>query len=135
MNKTLQREKIMKIPLLFILAILSHSAFASYENSCDLEVKLLENSSTRTLYINKDGLGEVEETTLNIKGVVKKAQATGRADSGCQHYIGKVLEENLSDFPNRSEFKKGQNIKLNILITDYKGIPKSETVTYLEANK
>lgn len=135
MNKTLQREKIMKIPLLFILAILSHSAFASYENSCDLEVKLLENSSTRTLYINKDGLGEVEETTLNIKGVVKKAQAAGRADSGCQHYIGKVLEENLSDFPNRSEFKKGQNIKLNILITDYKGIPKSKTVTYLEANK
>ena len=135
MNKTLQREKIMKIPLLFILAILSHSAFASYENSCDLEVKLLENSSTRTLYINKDGLGEVEETTLNIKGVVKKAQAAGRADSGCQHYIGKVLEENLSDFPNRSEFKKGQKIKLNILITDYKGIPKSKTVTYLEANK
>jgi hypothetical protein len=106
----------MKIPLLFILAILSHSAFASYENSCDLEVKLLENTSTRTLYINKDGLGEIEETTLNIKGVVKKAQAAGRADSGCQHYIGKVLEENLSDFPNRSEFKKGQKIKLNVLV-------------------
>ena len=125
----------MKIPLLFILAILSHSTFASYENSCDLEVKLLENTSTRTLYINKDGLGEVEETTLNIKGLIKKAQAAGRSDSGCQHYIGKVLEENLRNFPNRSEFKKGQKIKLNILITDYKGIPKSETMTYLEANK
>lgn len=121
----------MKITLLFLLTISSHSAFASYENSCDLKVKLLENTSTRTLYINKDGLGEVEETTLNIKGIVKKAQAAGRADSGCQHYIGKVLEENLSDFPNRSEFKKGQKIKLNILITDYKGIPKSETATYL----
>lgn len=62
----------MKITLLFLLTISSHSAFASYENSCDLEVKLLENTSTRTLYINKDGLGEVEETTLNIKGIVKK---------------------------------------------------------------
>ena len=128
-------DKIMKIPLLFILAILSHSTFASYENSCDLEVKLLENASTRTLYINKDGLGEIEETTLSIKGVVKKAQAAGRADSGCQHYIGKVLEENLRDFPNRSEFKKGQKIKLHILITDYKGMPKSEKVTYLEPKK
>ncbi|MDN5490056.1 MAG: hypothetical protein L0G57_06815, partial [Acinetobacter sp.] len=59
----------------------------------------------------------------------------GRADSGCQHYIGKVLEENLRDFPNRSEFKKGQKIKLNILITDYKGIPKSETATYLGPDK
>ena len=125
----------MKITLLFLLTISSHSAFASYENSCDLEVKLLENNSTRTLYINKDGLGEVEETTLNIKGIVKKAQAAGRADSGCQHYIGKVLEENLRDFPNRSEFKKGQKIKLNILITDYKGIPKSEKVTYLGPDK
>ena len=125
----------MKIPLLFILAILSHSTFASYENSCDLEVKLLENTSTRTLYINKDGLGEIEETTLSIKGVVKKAQAAGRADSGCQHYIGKVLEENLRDFPNRSEFTKGQKIKLNILIADYKGIPKSEKVTYLGPKK
>lgn len=102
----------MKITLLFLLTISSHSAFASYENSCDLEVKLLENTSTRTLYINKDGLGEIEETTLNIKGVVKKAQAAGRADSGCQHYIGKVLEENLRDFPNRSEFKK-RTKKLN----------------------
>ncbi|KAF1024967.1 hypothetical protein [Acinetobacter sp.] len=125
----------MKIIFLFVLATISNIAFASYENSCDLEVKLLENTSTRTLYINKDGLGEVEETSLFIKGIVEKAHASGRADSGCKYYVGQIIEQRLSDYPNRSELKKGEKIKLNILITDYKGIPKSEKVTYLGPNK
>ncbi len=72
---------------------------------------------------------------MHIKGVVKKAQAAGRADHGCQHYIGQVIEKNLANYPNRSELKKGEKIKLNILITDYKGMSKSETITYLETNK
>lgn len=125
----------MKIIFFSILITMSNLTFASYENSCDLIVKLLENTSTRTLYINRDGLGEIEETSMHIKGVVQKAQAAGRADQGCQHYIGQVIEENLTNYPNRSELKKGEKIKLNILITDYKGMSKSETITYLETNK
>jgi hypothetical protein len=125
----------MKIIFFSILLTISNFTFASYENSCELVVKLLENASIRTLYINKDGRGEVEETSLRINGIVKKAQASGRADSGCQHYIGKTIEENLSDYPHRSELKKGDKIKLNILITDYKGIPRTESITYVGLSK
>ncbi|MCX5466551.1 hypothetical protein [Acinetobacter nematophilus] len=125
----------MKIIFFSILITISNLTFASYENSCDLIVKLLENTSTRTLYINRDGLGEIEETSMHIKGVVKKAQAAGRADHGCQHYIGQVIEENLANYPNRSELKKGEKIKLNILITEYKGVPRSESISYVGLSK
>ena len=49
----------MKFLPLFMLCAFSPAAFASYENSCELVVKLLEDTSTRTIYINRDGKGEI----------------------------------------------------------------------------
>lgn len=64
----------MKIPFLFILTLYSHQAFASYENSCDLVVKLLENMTIETLAVARsDGLSHKGHIHLiSFKGLVKK---------------------------------------------------------------
>jgi len=58
---------------------------------------------------------------------VLKAQVSGRTDSDCQQYLGQPIHENLSNSNGRFELKKGQKIKINVLIKDYKGIPASTT--------
>lgn len=121
----------MKIPFLFILTLCSHRAFASYENSCDLVVKLLENTSTNTFLIDRlgDGRFKSENHLISFKGLVKKAQVSGRADTGCQHYLGTVLEDKIiSDI--RYTAKKGQKIKINIRIRDFKGKSQSDEIVY-----
>lgn len=121
----------MKILFLFILTLCSHRAFASYENSCDLVVKLLENTSTNTFLIDRLGDGRFKSETylISFKGLVKKAQVSGRADTGCQHYLGTVLEDKIiSDIHYTA--KKGQKIKINIRIRDFKGKSQSDEIVY-----
>ncbi|MEB3754191.1 hypothetical protein [Acinetobacter sp. MD2(2019)] len=122
----------MKSLLFFILIIVSSNVSASYVNSCELIISLVNDSSIRRVYINKDGVGEVEEMQLVISGVVKDAYASGRADSGCQQYIGKHIDKTFSHFPNNLELKSGEKIKVNIFIKDGQAMPRSETTTYLQ---
>ena len=83
----------MKILFLFILTLCSHRAFASY----DLVVKLIENTSTNTFLIDRLGDGRFKSETylISFKGLVKKAQVSGRADTGCQHYLETVIENSF----------------------------------------
>ncbi|KEC83711.1 MULTISPECIES: hypothetical protein [Acinetobacter] len=121
----------MKILFLFILILCSHRAFASYENSCDLVVKLLENTSTNTFLVDRFGDGRFKSETylISFKGLVKKAQVSGRADTGCQHYLETVIENSF--FLNiRYTAMKGQKIKINIRITDFKGKSQSDEIAY-----
>ena len=121
----------MKILFLFILTLCSHRAFASYENSCDLVVKLLENTTIETLAVARsDALPHRSHVHLiSFKGLVKKAQVSHRADTGCQHYLGTVLEDKIiSDI--RYTAKKGQKIKINIRIRDFKGKFQSDEIVY-----
>lgn len=121
----------MKILFLFILTLCSHRAFASYENSCDLVVKLLENTTIETLPIAKSDEFPLKTyiNLISFKGLVKKAQVSGRADTGCQHYLGTVLEDKIiSDI--RYTAKKGQKIKINIRIKDFKGKFQSDEIVY-----
>ncbi|BAP35951.1 hypothetical protein AS4_10110 [Acinetobacter guillouiae] len=123
-------EKIMKILFLFILILCSHRAFASYENSCDLVVKLLENTYTHTFPIDRGKellRGEIH--FIYFKGLVKKVQASGRADTGCQHYLGTVIEDRII-LNIRYSAKKGRKIKINILIQDFKGKSQTDEVAY-----
>jgi len=64
----------MKILFLFILTLCSHRAFASYENSCDLVVKLLENTTIETLPIAKSDEFPLKTyiNLISFKGLVKK---------------------------------------------------------------
>lgn len=121
----------MKILFLFILTLCSHRAFASYENSCDLVVKLLENTTIETLAVTRsDALPHRSHIHLiSFKGLVKKAQVSHRADTGCQHYLGTVIEDRIIS-NIRYTAKKGRKIKINIRIADFKGRSQTNEVAY-----
>ncbi len=122
----------MKIVLLLMLSILTHSTYASYINSCDLVVKLLEDTTVKSFQVYKEGfIPNVDEKHLiSFKGLVKKASVADRADSDCQHYMGTVLKNSFF-YPHASfKAKKGQKIKINVLIKDFRETSKSNQVTY-----
>jgi len=94
-------------------------------------VKLLENTTIETLPIAKSDEFPLKTyiNLISFKGLVKKAQVSGQADTGCQHYLGTVLEDKIiSDI--RYTAKKGQKIKINIRITDFKGKSQSDEIAY-----
>ena len=55
----------------------------------------------------------------------------GRADQGCDHYIGKIIQKALNS-NQRIRLNKDQVVKINILIKEDANLPYSETVTYLK---
>lgn len=65
-----------------------------------------------------------------LKVLLKKASVADRADSDCQHYMGTVLKNSFF-YPYASfKAKKGQKIKINLLIKDFRETSKSDQVTY-----
>ena len=117
--------------LLFISLIFPCTAFASFVNSCDLEVQLLEDASSQTIYFNRNGLEQELTQPAIIHGTVLNAEAAGRADQGCDHYIGKIIQKTLNS-KQRIRLAKDQVVKVNILIKEDANLPYSETVTYLK---
>ncbi len=117
--------------LLFISLIFPCTAFASFVNSCDLEVQLLEDASSRTIYFNRNGLEQEQTQPAIIHGTVLNAETAGRADQGCDHYIGEIIQKALNS-NQRIRLNKDQVVKINILIKEDANLPYSETVTYLK---
>ena len=117
--------------LLFISLIFPCTAFASFVNSCDLEVQLLEDASSQTIYFNRNGLEQEQTQPAIIHGTVLNAETAGRADQGCDHYVGEIIQKTLNS-NQRIRLNKDQVVKINILIKEDANLPHSETVTYLK---
>ena len=117
--------------LLFISLIFPCTAFASFVNSCDLEVQLLEDASSQTIYFNRNGLEQEQTQPAIIHGTVLNAETAGRADEGCDHYVGEIIQKTLNS-NQRIRLNKDQVVKINILIKEDANLPHSETVTYLK---
>ena len=66
-----------------------------------------------------------------IHGTVLNVKAAGRADQGCDHYIGEIIQKALNS-NQRIRLNKDQVVKINILIKEDANLPYSETVTYLK---
>ena len=118
----------------FMLATLFSplSAHASWVNSCLLEAVVLQPTSTLTQY-RDDGSGEYEVSFLTIEFRVKKARPNGRADSGCDQFIGQKKTVKI-DQPPRVRFSKGDRIQLNYFAKDGKSLPFSESYTLILPN-
>ncbi len=117
--------------LLFISLIFPCTTFASFVNSCDLEVQLLEDASSQTIYFNRNGLEQEQTQPAIIHGTVLNVKVAGRADQGCDHYIGEMIQKALNS-NQRIRLNKDQVVKINILIKEDANLPYSETVTYLK---
>ena len=107
-------------------------ARASWVNSCLLEAVVLQPTSTLTQY-RDDGSGEYEVSFLTIEFRVKKARPNGRADSGCDQFIGQKKTVKI-DQPPRVRFSKGDRIQLNYFAKDGKSLPFRESYTLILPN-
>lgn len=125
----------MRIHAILWLALISPAAFASYVNSCELEIQLSENASSISNYVQQDGIETEQSLPAIIRGKVLSAKALGRSDGGCQHYVGQTIEKALNANGKRIHFEQDQRIRIQIIKSEYEDVPFSETVTYLPETK
>ena len=86
-------------------------AQASYVESCLIRGKVLQDTSTRTVYINGPE-GEYERSDLSVRLRISHVSVSGRADSQCLAFKPRAeLEVNISPVP-RLALKQGQRIQL-----------------------
>lgn len=104
------------IPKLLLLLLMSipQLSWASYINSCNLDINILENASAQISCL------EMEENTCNneaisilVSGKIINARPSGRADKGCRQYIGKKYRQSLSVDDLKLILKRGDIAVLN----------------------
>ena len=109
----------------------SITAQASYVESCEITGKVLQDSSTRTAYINGPQ-GEYEVSDLSVSLRIQKVQPHGRADSQCAAFKPRTsLEINISPVP-RLALKQGQQVRLHYFKKHNQGQEATESYQLLQ---
>ena len=94
-----------------IMGLLPLWAQASYVESCEITGKVLQDTSTRRLYL--DGpQGEYEVFDLRLVLRIQKVKQSGRADSQCAAFTPRTpLEINIKPAPLVT-LQRGQSIRV-----------------------
>ena len=128
------KETMMKLNMgwcLGIMAWLPLWAQASYVESCEITGKVLQDSSTRTAYINGPQ-GEYEVSDLSVSLRIQKVQPHGRADSQCAAFkLRTSLKINISPVP-RLTVKQGQQVRLHYFKKHNQGQEATESYQLLQ---
>ena len=128
------KETMMKLNkswCLGIMAWLPLWAQASYVESCEITGKVLQDSSTRTAYLNGPQ-GEYEVSNLLVNLRIQKVQPNGRADSQCAQFQPRTsLEINVSPVP-RLALKQGQQVQLHYFKKQNQGQEATESYQLLQ---
>lgn len=105
---------------------------ASYLNSCDLDIKVTKLIPAKSDCTEKKGDDNAQEScTIQIDGKVINAAPSGRADGGCQRYIGNKSVFPLSVTVDRVNFRPGDVITVNRYMRDGHLHPMSISTTFL----
>ena len=114
-----------------IMGLLPLWAQASYVESCEITGKVLQDSSTRTAYINGPQ-GEYEVSDLSVSLRIQKVQPHGRADSQCAAFKPRTnLQINISPVP-RLAVKQGQQVRLHYFKKHNQGQEATESYQLLQ---
>ena len=114
-----------------IVGLWSLTAQASYVESCEIAGKVLQDTSTRRLYL--DGpQGDYEVLDLRVVLRIQKVRQSGRADSQCAAFKPRTsLEINISPVP-RLALKQGQQVRLHYLKKHNQGQEATESYQLLQ---
>ena len=111
--------------------VLPMTAQASYVESCEIVGQVLQDTSTRTAYINGPQ-GEYEVSDLPVSLRIQKVQPHGRADSQCAAFkLRTSLEINISPVP-RLALKQGQRVQLHYFKKHNQGQEATESYQLLQ---
>ena len=114
-----------------IMCLLPLWAQASYVESCEIVGKVLQDTSTRTAYINGPQ-GEYEVSDLPVSLRIQKVQPHGRADSQCAAFKPRTsLEINISPVP-RLALKQGQRVRIHYFKKHNQGQEATESYQLLQ---
>ena len=114
-----------------IMGLLPLWAQASYVESCEIVGKVLQDTSTRTVYLNGPQ-GEYEVSDLPVSLRIQKVQPHGRADSQCAAFKPRTsLKINISPVP-RLAVKQGQQVRLHYFKKHNQGQEATESYQLLQ---
>lgn len=118
------------------LAVFASAAQASYVETCQLQGRVTSNVRqvlTEVTDAQEQTSAQVD-TYFQLK--VKKSTITGRADSGCHHFIGQTLPVVLhGSQPRPSHLKKGQTVIVNYMANDDNDMPRGDSFELVETAK
>ena len=128
------KETMMKLNKSWCLGIMAWLPLwvqASYVESCEITGKVLQDSSTRTAYINGPQ-GEYEVSNLLVSLRIQKVQPHGRADSQCAQFQPRSsLQINISPVP-RLALQQGQQVRLHYFKKHNQGQETTESYQLLQ---
>ena len=114
-----------------IMGLLPLWAQASYVESCEITGKVLQDTSTRRLYL--DGpQGDYEVLDLRVVLRIKKVKQRGRADSQCAAFKPRTpLEISIKPAPLVT-LQQGQNIRIHYFKKHNQGQEATESYQLLQ---
>ena len=114
-----------------IMGLLPLWAQASYVESCEITGKVLQDTSTRRLYL--DGpQGDYEVLDLRVVLRIKKVKQSGRADSQCAAFKPRTpLEISIKPAPLVT-LQQGQNIRIHYFQNHNQGQEATESYQLLQ---
>ena len=114
-----------------IMGLLPLWAQASYVESCEITGKVLQDTSTRRLYL--DGpQGDYEVLDLRVVLRVQKVKQSGRADSQCAAFKPRTpLEISIKPAPLVT-LQQGQNIRIHYFKKHNQGQEATESYQLLQ---
>ena len=114
-----------------IMGLWSITAQASYVESCEITGKVLQDTSTRTRYL--DGpQGEYEVSDLQVTLKIKKVKRSGRADNQCAAFKPRTpLDINITPVP-RVALTQGQTIRIQYFKKHNQGQEATESYQLLQ---
>ena len=130
----LTKEVSMKLKMgwcLGVMGLLPLWAQASYVESCEITGKVLQDTSTRRLYL--DGpQGEYEVFDLRLVLRIQKVKQSGRADNQCAAFKPRTpLDINITPVP-RVALTQGQTIRIQYFKKHNQGQEASESYQLLQ---
>ena len=114
-----------------IMGLLPLWAQASYVESCEITGKVLQDTSTRRLYL--DGpQGDYEVLDLRVVLWIQKVKQSGRADSQCAAFKPRTpLEINIKPAPLVT-LQQGQKIRIHYFKKHNQGQEATESYQLLQ---
>ena len=127
-------EMVMRLKMglsMVIVGVWSITAQASYVESCEITGKVLQDTSTRTRYL--DGpQGEYEVSDLQVTLKIKKVKRSGRADNQCAAFKPRTpLDINITPVPQVA-LTQGQTIRIQYFKKHNQGQEASESYQLLQ---
>lgn len=122
--------------LLLLLISTPQLSWASYVNSCNLDINILENVSAQTSCLEMSGnVCNNKEISILVSGEIINAKPSGRADKGCHQYITRKYRQSLSVDDPKLILKRGNIVTIHETIEEDSQNPMSRFTFFVGIKK